>query len=74
MPATRRIRAGDGPNASAPIIAISANVLDAQRRACNDAGMTGHIAKPIDARILLSTVISALSAPPDVDAAEVVAA
>ena len=74
LEATRRIRAGDGPNASAPIIAISANVLDAQRRACSDAGMTGHIAKPIDARILLSTVISALSAPPDVDAAEDVAA
>ena len=63
LEATRQIRAGGGPNAGVPIIAISANVLDAQRRACSEAGMTGHIAKPIDARILLSTVISALSAP-----------
>ena len=63
LEATRQIRSGGGPNAGVPIIAISANVLDAQRRACSEAGMTGHIAKPIDARILLSTVISALSAP-----------
>ena len=61
LTATRQIRGGGGPNANAPIIAITANVLDAQRQACREAGMNGHIAKPVDARNLLSTVFSALN-------------
>ena len=62
LEATRRIRAGGGPNAETPILAISANVLDTQRTQCAEAGMTGHIAKPIDARILLSNVIASFDA------------
>ncbi len=59
LEATRRIRAGDGPNAGAPIFALTANVMDSHRKACEAAGMTGHIGKPIDARILLTNVLNA---------------
>jgi signal transduction histidine kinase len=58
LEATRRIRAGSGPNRSIPILALTANVMDSAKQACTEAGMTGHIAKPIDARLLLSAVLS----------------
>ncbi|MDB5452457.1 MAG: hypothetical protein JWO33_1035, partial [Caulobacteraceae bacterium] len=59
LEATRRVRAGGGPNAEAPIFALTANVMEAHRDACVAAGMSGHIAKPIDARLLLSSVLNA---------------
>ncbi len=47
--ATRRIRALDIPGAAdIPIIAMTANAFDEDRRAALEAGMNGHIAKPID--------------------------
>ncbi len=60
LEATRRLRAGGGVNARIPVLALTANVMDAHREACRDAGMTGHIAKPIDARVLLAAVIQAI--------------
>jgi signal transduction histidine kinase/CheY-like chemotaxis protein len=62
LEATRRLRASGGPNAGIPILALTANVMDSQKQACFDAGMDGHIAKPIDARLLISGVISAIDA------------
>ena len=59
MEATRRVRASGGPNVGTPILALTADVMDGQRDACVRAGMTGHIAKPIDARLLLSSVMAA---------------
>ena len=59
LEATRRLRASDGPNAGIPVLALTANVMDSQKQACFDAGMDGHIAKPIDARLLISAVVSA---------------
>ena len=59
LEATRRLRASGGINAGIPVLALTANVMDAQKKACLDAGMTGHIAKPIDARLLLTSVINA---------------
>jgi CheY-like chemotaxis protein len=59
LEATRRVRASGGPNADVPIFALTANVMEAHREACAQAGMSGHIAKPIDARVLLSTVLKA---------------
>ena len=59
LEATRRLRASGGPNAGVPVLALTANVMDSQKQACFDAGMDGHIAKPIDARLLISGVISA---------------
>lgn len=62
LEATRRLRASGGVNAGIPVLALTANVMDAQKRACVEAGMTGHIAKPIDARLLLTSVINAYNA------------
>jgi len=59
LEATRRLRASGGINAGIPVLALTANVMDAQKKACFEAGMTGHIAKPIDARLLLTEVINA---------------
>ncbi len=59
LEATRRLRASGGVNAGVPVLALTANVMDAQKKACFEAGMNGHIAKPIDARVLLTSVISA---------------
>ncbi|MEH2959508.1 response regulator [Candidatus Merdisoma sp. JLR.KK006] len=47
--AARQIRAIDNPKLSGlPIIAMTANAFDEDRRAALEAGMNGHIAKPID--------------------------
>ena len=62
LEATRRLRASGGVNAGIPVLALTANVMDAQKQACLDAGMNGHIAKPIDARLLLTGVINAFDA------------
>jgi signal transduction histidine kinase/DNA-binding response OmpR family regulator len=47
--ATRRIRALDAPNAATvPIIAMTANVFREDVEKCLEAGMNGHIGKPLD--------------------------
>ena len=48
MEATQAIRALDGPRASLPIIAMTANAFEDDRRACLAAGMDDYVAKPID--------------------------
>ena len=47
--ATRRIRAGEAgySNANIPIIALTANVLEADKMMCFEAGMDDHLSKPI---------------------------
>lgn len=53
--ATRRIRAY--PRfAALPIVAITANASDADRYACLQAGMNGHVGKPIDLGLLVSVL------------------
>ena len=47
LAATRAIRAMDGPVARLPILALSANVQREQVDRCLEAGMDGHLAKPI---------------------------
>ncbi len=69
LEATRRLRGGGGPNADVPVLALTANVMESHREACRRAGMTGYIAKPIDARALLVSVVSAIDAHLGVDAA-----
>jgi CheY-like chemotaxis protein len=47
--AARRIRAGEAQSGRepTPIVALTADVLDAGREACHEAGMNGFLAKPI---------------------------
>ena len=53
--ATRAIRALDRPDASSvPIIAMTANAFDEDRKKSKAAGMNAHLAKPLDMQALLS--------------------
>ncbi len=52
--ATRQIRALENPNiAGIPVIAMTANAFAEDKKAAMEAGMNGHIAKPIDVPKLL---------------------
>jgi len=51
--ATRLIRAMDRPDAAAvPILAMTADAFEDDVRRCLDAGMNGHLAKPVDPQLL----------------------
>jgi two-component system sensor histidine kinase/response regulator len=54
--ATRAIRS-DPRFTSLPIIAMTANAMDADREKCLDAGMNDHIGKPIDPDQLFSVLL-----------------
>ncbi|GHU29097.1 hypothetical protein AGMMS50256_13190 [Betaproteobacteria bacterium] len=55
--ATRRIRALDIPRAkNIPIIAMTANVFREDIEQCMEAGMNGHVGKPLDVEELLMSV------------------
>ncbi|PSJ42103.1 ATP-binding protein [Allosphingosinicella deserti] len=59
--ATRRIRELPGAASGTPILAMTANVLPAQIREFLDAGMDGHIGKPIRPVELHSAIAGALA-------------
>ena len=55
--ATRQIRGLETPEiAGIPIIAMTANAFEEDKKAAVDAGMNGHIAKPIDVPTLLEVL------------------
>jgi CheY-like chemotaxis protein len=56
LTATRAIRASGSDYATIPIIALTANAMDEQIQSCREAGMTDHVAKPIDQEQLLAAV------------------
>ncbi len=59
--ATRRIRAlEDRDKASIPIYAVTANAFEEDRQKALDAGLNGHIAKPIDIANLMTVLKGAL--------------
>ena len=59
--ATRRIRAMGTPSCKdVPIVAMTANAFEEDRRAALAAGMNGHVAKPIDIASLLKTLSEAI--------------
>ncbi len=48
MEATRRIRASGSHCANIPIIAFTANAMESDQQACDDAGMDDFIDKPVN--------------------------
>ncbi len=57
LDAARAIRALDRPDAKTiPIVAMTANAYDEDVRNAREAGMNGHIAKPIDNNLLYRTL------------------
>ena len=54
--ATREIRKLDGPARSTPVVAVTANVMREEIAACREAGMDGHLAKPITQQALIAAV------------------
>lgn len=61
---TRRLRAAKGPNQDIPVIAITASSTERDWEACREAGMTGHVAKPIEPAELYAALEVALADEP----------
>jgi CheY-like chemotaxis protein len=58
MEFTRRLRAfKDRDIAATPVIALSGNVSEEDRKLYEEAGMNGFLAKPIDPRVLFETLL-----------------
>ena len=61
LDATRAIRALGGTIGQTPIIALTANVQPEQVQRCREAGMDGHVGKPIQVSALLGALGAALT-------------
>ena len=59
--ATRQIRALDSPLAGIPIIALSANALEEDKRNSLESGMNNHVGKPFNVQKLLELLRSYLT-------------
>ncbi len=72
--ATRRIRAMGGQLASVPIVAMTANASDEDRRLCDDAGMSAFQSKPITVARLAAILEGLGPRPPAASPAQTTAA
>lgn len=61
LTAARAIRALDGPAGRTPILAVTADAMPRDAARCLDAGMDGHLAKPISFQGLAQAMNQALS-------------
>jgi len=61
LEAARTIRLGTGPCRDAPIVALTANAFAEDMAACQAAGMTGFVAKPISKHRLHEALVQALT-------------
>ncbi|HCT90265.1 MAG TPA: hypothetical protein DF613_02610, partial [Lachnospiraceae bacterium] len=60
--AARKIRGlSDKKLSRIPILAMTANVFEEDRREALHCGMNGHIAKPLDVKVLFETLNKVLS-------------
>jgi CheY-like chemotaxis protein len=71
LEATRLIRRREGPSQKAPIVAMTANAFPEDIAACQAAGMTDFVAKPVSKERLVEALLRAL---PEVAAATAEAA
>ncbi len=62
LAATERIRALDAPVAGAPILAVTADAMPEDAARCRNAGMDGHLAKPITHVRLYAAIDQAMQA------------
>ena len=61
LSATRALRSSGGLNAEVPVLALSANVMAADVAECLAAGMSGHVAKPIESAALFGSILQAVA-------------
>ncbi len=55
--AARKIRALDGERSKVKIVAVTANAFETDKEKAKDAGMDGHVSKPLDVDILYETLL-----------------
>ncbi len=55
--ATKRIRSSERADSNIPIFAMTVNTFASDKKRCKDAGMNGHIAKPINIEEITTNLI-----------------
>ena len=56
LEATRAIRSSGRPDSSLPIIAMTANAYEEDKKNCIEAGMNEHIAKPLEEGEIMAAI------------------